>query len=209
MSLLDNTFLCLLFHSTAKPPNGSDGKPVARCKDRIDQLVSELEAKHEKILIPTPALTELLVLAGQDYVKYVNEINGRSCFKVIDFDQRAAIQAALMMSSAAASGDKRSGTGAEYQKVKFDRQIVAIGRVNNVKIIYSDDRHIRQYAEECGISVVRVEELRLPPPTQTSFKGMENNVKTTSAENTTPVQGSADRHPAGETGTQAEEKTKK
>src|SRR5258708_16501301 len=128
MGVFDNTFLCLLFHPEAKPPNDSKGKPVTRCKDRIDQLVSELEARHAKIIIPTPALAELLVLAGPDYVKYLNEINGRSCFKVADFDQRAAIQAALQMAAAITAGDKRSGTQAEHQKVKYDRQIVAIAK---------------------------------------------------------------------------------
>src|SRR5579863_785846 len=100
MALFDNTFLCLLFHPTAKPPLDSNNNPLTRCQERIDFLVSKIEEAHRKIVIPTPALCELLVIAGPKYVEYLNEINGRACYKVADFDQRAAIEAALRMADA-------------------------------------------------------------------------------------------------------------
>ena len=175
MALFDNTFLCLLFHPTARPPNDSNNNPVTRCRDRIDHLVWQLEERGTKIIIPTPALAELLVIAGPNYVKYLNEINGRACFKISDFDQRAAIETALQMASSISTHDKRSGTLSPYQKVKFDRQIVAIGRVEGVKTIYSDDRDIKSYGEQLGIPVVRVEDLPLPPPVQTSMEDAFNN----------------------------------
>jgi hypothetical protein len=206
MVVFDNTFLCLLFHPGVKPPNDSKGVPVTRCRDRIDQLVSELEARHDKILIPTPALSELLVVAGPNYVQYLNEINGRSCFKVIDFDQRAAIEAALRISAAIAAGDIKSGTQAQRQIVKFDRQIVAIARVEGVKTIYSDDKDVKKYSDECGITTVRVEELPLPPPTQMLLTGMSHvKTETASAEPKNPaaVQSSSGGDSKGETGTEA------
>jgi hypothetical protein len=212
MALFDNTFLCLLFHPEAKPPNDASGKPVSRCRERIDQLVSELEANHSKIIIPTPALTELLVLAGPKYVEYLNEINGRACFKVVDFDQRAAIEAALRMATAKAAGDKRSGTDAEYQKVKFDRQIVAIAKVEGIKRIYSDDGHVKKLGEECGITVVRLEELPLPPPKQTFFEGMKD-VKTETpnvpSQTPDPIQAGGIGHPKSEAGTERPTETNK
>lgn len=175
MALFDNTFLCLLFHPTARPPLDSNGVPVTRCQERIDDLVSRLEKSHTKIIIPTPALTELLVVAGSNYVQYLNEINGRSCFKVSDYDQRAAIEAALQMADAIKLRDKRSGTLSPYQKVKFDRQIVAIAKVENVKTIYSDDEDVETYARLIGIPTVRVQDLPLPPPTQISMKEVTGN----------------------------------
>lgn len=174
MALFDNTFLCLLFHPNARPPNDSNNNPVARCRDRIDYLVEQLEERGTKIIIPTPALAELLVIAGPNYVKYLNEINGRACFKVSDFDQRAAIEVALQMASAISTHDKRSGTLSPLQKVKFDRQIVAIAKVEGVKTIYSDDRDIKSYAERLGISTCRVEDLPLPPPVQTTMEDAFN-----------------------------------
>jgi predicted nucleic acid-binding protein len=172
MALLDNTFLCLLFHPTARPPLDSNKQPVTRCQDRIDFLVSTIEEAHKKVVIPTPALAELIVIAGPKYVEYLNEITGRACYKVADFDQRAAIEAGLRMADALRAGDKRSGVLAPNQKVKFDRQIVAIAKVENIGTIYSDDDDVKTLASQCGISVVKVEELPLPPATQPRLEGM-------------------------------------
>lgn len=102
----------------------------------------------------------------------MNEITGRACYKVADFEQRAAIEAALRVADALNAGDKRSGVLAPHHKVKFDRQIVAIAKVENVGIIYSDDRDIKILGEQCGIQVVRVEDLPLPPATQPTLEGM-------------------------------------
>ncbi|MDA2934247.1 hypothetical protein MYX82_07875, partial [Acidobacteria bacterium AH-259-D05] len=48
--------------------------------------------------------------------------------------------------------------------VKFDRQIVAIAKVENAHTIYSDDDHLKSYGEKVGIKVVSVSDLPLPPP---------------------------------------------
>ena len=207
MVLFDNTFLCLLFHPTAKPPNDSNGKPITRCHDRIDHLVSELEATHAKILIPTPALSELLTIAGPNYVQYLNEINGRSCFKIVDFDQRAAIEAALRMADAIKAKDKRSGTLSPLQKIKFDRQIVAIAKVENVKAIYSDDNDIKALAEQCEIAVVRVEDLPLPPPVQVGMfaPGTTSDAQRT-AETASSLRTDDEKRTEGQTAGEHEEK---
>jgi predicted nucleic acid-binding protein len=171
MALFDNTFLCLLFHPMAKPPCEEQNNPISRCQERIDFLVSQLEEQHTKILIPTPALAELLVIAGPNYVQYLNDINGRACFKIVDYDQRAAIETAHRMAEAIKMGDKKSGILSPHSKVKFDRQIVAIAKIENVKTIYSDDADIKSLADHVGIKVVRVEELPLPPPGQQRLDG--------------------------------------
>ena len=172
MALFDNTHLCLLFHPTARPPLDANKKPVTRCQERIDFLVTRIEEAHKKIVIPTPALAELIVIAGPNYVQYLNEINGRACYKVADFDQRAAIEAALRMADALRAGDKKSGILAPHNKIKFDRQIVAIARVENVGTIYSDDDGVKTLAEQCGIAVIRVEDLPLPPASQPRLEGI-------------------------------------
>ena len=64
MVLFDATALSLLLHPGAKPPNDSTGNPVSRARERIELLVQTLDEKKAKIIIPTPALAELLVIAG-------------------------------------------------------------------------------------------------------------------------------------------------
>jgi predicted nucleic acid-binding protein len=166
MVLFDATTLSLLLHPGAKPPKDAKGNPVERCSERIEHLVRTLDESKTKIIIPTPALSELLVIAGAAGPKYLSEINGRSCFKVSDFDQRAAVEAAAQTRDAIRAGFKRQGSEAPWAKIKFDRQIVAIAKVENVKTIYSDDEDVERYAKAIGIEVKRAESLPLPPPKQ-------------------------------------------
>src|ERR1039457_262045 len=117
MVLFDATVLSLLLHPGAKPPKDANGNPVERAPERIEHLIRTLEEEKVKIIIPTPALSELLVVAGPEGAKYLAEINGRSCFKVSDFDQRAAVEAAIQIRNALKQGDKRQGVSATWAKV--------------------------------------------------------------------------------------------
>lgn len=166
MVLFDATTLSLLLHPGAKPPQDSNGNPVERSFERVEYLVQTLDENKTKVAIPTPALCEILVIAGPNGAQYLNEINSRACFKVSDFDKRAAVEAAFQIRQARQSGDKRQGTDATWAKVKFDRQILAIAKVDGVQQIYSDDGHIKSYAKTLGIEVIGVGDLPLPPPTQ-------------------------------------------
>ena len=47
--------------------------------------------------------------------------------------------------------------------MKYDRQIVAIARVLQAPVIYSDDQGIRAIAKEAGITVVGIADLPLLP----------------------------------------------
>ena len=87
MVLFDTTFLSLLLHSGARPPNDSTGNPVTKSKERIEFLIQTLDKNKTKIIIPTPALAELLVLSDPNGPQYLKEIQNKSCFRISDFDQ--------------------------------------------------------------------------------------------------------------------------
>jgi hypothetical protein len=61
-------------------------------------------------------------------------------------------------------GDKRSGVDSPWQKVKFDRQIVAIGKVRRVRCIYSTDPDLKTFGQMAGIEVCHIADLQTPPP---------------------------------------------
>jgi predicted nucleic acid-binding protein len=164
MVLFDATALSLLLHPEAKPPVDRSGKPVSQARERIELLVETLDEKRTKVIIPTPALAELLVIAGPAGPKYLNELNSRSCFRIVEFDQRAAIEAAIEIRRAIDSGDKKEGSEATWGKVKFDRQIVAIAKVENATAIYSDDEDVSRYAQAVGIQAIGTESLPFPQP---------------------------------------------
>jgi predicted nucleic acid-binding protein len=182
MVLFDTNVFSLLLHPDAKPPADADGKDIPKCRERIEYLVSSLEKNRTAIVIPTPVLTEFLVLAGDQSAAYINQINGRACFKIADYDQRAAIEAAAQIIKAFNEGDKRSGSTSAWDKVKFDRQIVAIAKVENVNVIYSNDDDVRKFASQVSIDVVGVSELPLPPPEQLSFPPPGNPLPTEESE---------------------------
>jgi predicted nucleic acid-binding protein len=170
MVLFDATVLSLLLHPGAKPPLDYKGNPIERCRERVEHFVETLDQSKTKVIIPTPALSELLVIAGPDGPKYLDEITSRSCFKISDFDQRAAIEAAIQIRDAKKAGDKRQGAEATWAKAKFDRQIVAIAKVEGVQTIYSDDEDVQKYGRSLGIEVKGVESLPLPPPKQLALE---------------------------------------
>jgi hypothetical protein len=86
-----------------------------------------------------------------------------------------------MTRAALEQGDKRGGVDAPWNKIKFDRQIVAVAKVAGVTAIYSDDRQLRAFAEQQGLRVMgladlplpREPELPLPPPSEPPDAGDE------------------------------------
>jgi predicted nucleic acid-binding protein len=160
--LFDNNVLCLLLHPEADIPNDPDtGKPVTRGKDRISFLIETLRESGTRILIPTPVLSEFLTVAD---TKYLDEINHSIWFEVGPFDQRAAIEAGLALKRDLANGKgKTFGLDSNWQRVKVDRQIVAIGKVYEVSAVYTTDRGLATAARENGLKSLHPAALPLPP----------------------------------------------
>ena len=137
---------------------------MAGAKARIDHLLATLQKTKTTLIIPTPALAEALVrLDPQVAARFIERVNRTSAVKLAPFDVLEALEAAAMASEALTSGDKRGGAKGDYQKVKVDRQIVAIAKFHGASTIYSNDSDIRVLAHAHGISVIGVEELPLPP----------------------------------------------
>ena len=164
MVVFDATTLLLLLSPTVPPPvDPTTHMPVEHARERIDHLVKELEQSRIKIIIPTPALSEILVRAGTAGLAYLDRLNTSAAFRIVSFDQRAAVEVAAMTRDAMATGNKRGGAQGTWAKVKFDRQIVAIAKVEGANIIYSDDEDVRRLAIQSGITAIRIAELPLPP----------------------------------------------
>lgn len=163
MVVMDAGNLLLLFRPNVGVPLDSSGNPVEKVQERLSYLVKCLEKEKTKIVIPTPALSELLVRAGAAGPPLVAQINKLAVFRIVPFDTLAAIETAAMTKDALDKGDKRSGIDAPWTKVKYDRQIVAIAKVTNATAIYSDDGHIVTLGRIAGLNVVGIAELPLPP----------------------------------------------
>jgi predicted nucleic acid-binding protein len=164
MVVIDATMLMLLLRPGVSAPAGPDGVPISHPKQRIENLVQELDKAKTKIVVPTPALSEALVRAGaaasQQIIEYLNKY---AVFRIEPFDTRAAIEVAAMTRAALDSGKKKGSSAAVWAKIKYDRQIVAIAKVCGAATIYSDDSDIRAIAKIADISVIGLADLALPP----------------------------------------------
>jgi len=98
----------------------------------------------------------------QDYLRI---IQGAQYFITRPFGVRAAVETAERLAIAIKAGDKREGEKAEpWQKLKYDRQIVAISLVEGATSIYSTDRDIHNQAKRWGgITPVSPADLPVPP----------------------------------------------
>jgi predicted nucleic acid-binding protein len=164
MVVFDTTFALILLRPGVQPPRDpATGNPVEHAEARIAALVETLAKARTRIIIPSPALSELLVRAGNGTAELVTRLNKSSTFRIVPFDTRAAIELALMTRAALdSSGDKRGGIDAPWAKIKFDRQIVAIAKVAAATEIYSDDHQLRAAAEEQGLKVIGLADLPIP-----------------------------------------------
>lgn len=170
MVLFDADFLGILLHPNPRAPlDPTTQKPIPRLKERLEHLVSTFEKVREKILIPTPALSEVLAIAGDMASEYVAELSSSTCFEIAPFDQVAAVEAAIAAYEAKQRGGKKAGSTSTWAKIKFDRQIVAIAKVRGVNTIYSNDEEIRKAAIREKMNVISVWELPDPPPKQTKM----------------------------------------
>jgi predicted nucleic acid-binding protein len=167
---IDETTLSLILHPKALPPKDpKTKKPVDRVEDRIEKLLEDLDAESERIILPTPALCEFLVLAGKDAPEYLAKIKSMRTFLVKPFDEMAAVELAAIEYEARSQGSKRGGIPAPWTKVKFDRQIVAISKVNGCKRLYSDDGDVIKFGEKAGLEVISTWTLPLPIAKQISM----------------------------------------
>ncbi|GLR85843.1 hypothetical protein GCM10007857_25540 [Bradyrhizobium iriomotense] len=113
--------------------------------------------------MPTPALSEVLIGAGDAAPSYLDILNKSARFKIAPFGSRAAVEAAARHREAIQAGDKREGS-AGWAKVKFDRQIIAIAKVEGAERIYSEDSDVIRLGKAEGFQVYRLEDLEEPPP---------------------------------------------
>lgn len=148
---------------------------VHRAKERVEYLIQNLATRRERILIPTPALAELLVRAGKAGAEFTNLIEKSARFQIAPFDTIAAIEVSLAIAAVKAAGGKKlKGSTDTWAKVKFDHQIVAICKVKEVTVIYSDDTGLCRFAQSVGIRPVTLADLPLPPEEMTLFSGLED-----------------------------------
>lgn len=159
----DNTVSTVLLNPRAGIPTHPDtGETIELGRERVEGLVQRLQKDGERIILPTPVIAELLTVSGPEGLQYLETITKSKVFEIGAFDLRAALELSLMNRSALAVGDKKGGIASPWQKVKFDRQIVAICKVYGVSVLYTDDAPLARIAAQVGLKTAGIHELEVP-----------------------------------------------
>jgi predicted nucleic acid-binding protein len=157
--IFDSGFLMLLMQKNVSVRNDSTtGKALEFASERVDGLLQSFEKDKIKIGIPTPVLSEVLIGAGKALNQYVQKLSGQSCFKLLPFDEKAAIECALL----ADSENRALDAVATKAKLKFDRQILAIALSEGIETIYTDDDHLAKLAMRKGLAAIKIDEVPIP-----------------------------------------------
>lgn len=157
----DASILIYVIDEQPNPPTDpTTGNPVDRCNERVTHLLGSLQQQNAKVVIPTPALAEVLVRAAKGGPEFLRILSSSRHFRIAPFDERAAVEFAARQA-------KRSELNARAPastraKAKFDDQIAAIAAVEGATMIYSDDEDIAKLAEG-RFGVVKIAAIPLPP----------------------------------------------
>jgi hypothetical protein len=173
MVAFDSTFLTFLFIPNA--PCDTE-----RAKDRIDYLIGSLQGSGTRIIIPSPALAELLIGVGHSRSQILHELTHSPKFLLAPFDTKAALELALLADTVRkppGKKKKKGDSGGTWAKVKFDWQIVAIAKAQNASTIYSEDLDIKKLAPLVGITAKSVADLSLPPSPYSQGPGLFGDLK--------------------------------
>ena len=156
----DASILIYVLDKAANPPvDPATGKPVDSCQDRVAHLLEILQERDAKIVIPTPALAEVLVRAAKGGPEFLRILASSKHFRIAAFDERAAVEFAARQADRIAGGGRMPASRA---KAKFDDQIMAIAAIEGATTIYSDDEDIAKLAKG-HFDVIKIAALPLPP----------------------------------------------
>lgn len=165
--VFDSTTLLLAMYPDIETVNDPEtGNPLDRPRERVEHLIESLDADGATIVIPTPVLAEVLMRAGAAASDILSILDRRAVFQISDFDQMAAVETAAMLDDARRRGGLKVDAvlaNVTRSKVKFDRQIMAVAKVQRASRIYSDDGDIHKLAQMSGIEVISTADLPLPP----------------------------------------------
>jgi len=171
--VFDASMLIYLVDEHAKAPlDPKTGSPVAKCAERISALLEQLQSQGAKIVVPTPALAEVLVRAGTGADQRLRILGSSKHFRITPFDEVAAVEFAATQATRGLAGVRSSAP--THAKAKFDDQIVAIAGVSNATVIYSDDGDIKKLAAG-RFTVTGIGEISLPPEEAQGVLALESS----------------------------------
>ncbi len=160
--VFDSSFLAALTDE-ATPVRAVIGGTSDDTRSRLAYLIERLDDVTADVVIPTPALAEVLSVATRDSSGTLATLDAQARFRVVPFDQRAATECGIRIREGlrGRSSDQKSRAA-----VKFDAMILAVALVEQATVIYTDDDTLRRQARAAGLEAYGFDDLpsRPTPP---------------------------------------------
>ena len=158
----DNTFLTLLLNPASPVrPHPKTGIATVHMKSRIDTLIDTLTTRRETLIIPTPAMAEVMCMV-RPAALVLSKLGSYRCIEPYPFDQKCAVTLSDLAHKHRPEIKKlKSAHDRAWQHVKVDMQIVAVAVTYGADALYTDDDGQASFAELCGLNIVRSWELPL------------------------------------------------
>lgn len=156
--LFDTNFLSALADKDVpvrNRPAGVDGT----VKARFDHLLAELDLAQAEVIIPAPALAEVLCRSDASPNAVLPLLEDISRVRIAAFDERAAVEFGEMFRGR--TGETGPSSAGKV-KFKFDLMILAIAKVEVVSTVYTDDDELQKRARSVGMKAVGFWDLDLP-----------------------------------------------
>lgn len=127
------------------------GEVVYDTKRRAEALLDMVKNNDGVVVIPTPVLAEYLVgIERAQHQTHIDLIQQNASFELASFDEIAAIECALLPTLQEL---KQMLPSQSSNKVKFDRQIVAIAKSLNVDEVWTHDHGVYRTCRQQNITV--------------------------------------------------------
>lgn len=131
-------------------------------KLRISSFVSQIEKQGCFLIIPMPVLAEYLVGADQAALKSLQVLERKKYVIMANFDRTSAYECSQLDRSARGEGnDKKDGVEQPWQKIKLDRQVIAVGKASGATMVISRDAGVQSSAARCGMECLWINDLAL------------------------------------------------
>ena len=168
----------MLFDPNARVPyDPVQKKPIVdRAQERIDHLVQTMSQRHDKVVIPAPALAEFMFLAADRRIEYLTLIRRKAVFEIAGFNDSEAVELVEYSLRISPTKKLKARSPETWAKLNYDRQIIAIAATHRVEAIYSMDNGVHILAGLVGIKSYGLLDLPLPPPVQMPLKEIQEEV---------------------------------
>ncbi|MDQ7731310.1 PIN domain-containing protein [Halomonas sp. SpR1] len=145
---------------------------ITNAEGRADALLERFSDPGFQLLIPAPAMAEVLVKVAPELQQaYIDFVNNTTSLSIIPFDTRSIIECARLFDAQEAKQLKKGGES--KAKIAVDRQVVAIAISNGAKELWTHDKTVFKKASRVGLVAKSLADIE-PIPAQKAMEFSES-----------------------------------